>query len=101
MAINFITPMTPVQPIESQKPVQGGTQAGSLPFADMLSQAMQEAGSAQQAAEQDALDLVLGTGDDLHSIMIRSVMETTAIETAVELTARVVGAYKEIMQMQV
>lgn len=95
-------------PIGTLQPIQGGGTAGTpgtapskVPFADLLSQAMQDVESAQQAAAGDAAGLVLGSGDDLHSIMIRSAMEATAIETAVELTTRVVSAYKEVMQMQV
>ena len=33
--------------------------------------------------------------------MIHSAMETTAVETVVQLTSRAVSAYKEIMQMQI
>ena len=55
----------------------------------------------QQAAAQDTYDLAYGNSADLHTIMIHSAMETTAVETVVQLTSRAVSAYKEIMQMQI
>lgn len=55
----------------------------------------------QEAAAQDAYDLAMGDVSNLHSLMINSAMEATAVETAVQLTSRAVSAYKEIMQMQI
>ena len=43
----------------------------------------------------------MGDVASLHNMMINSVMEATAVETAVQLTSRAVSAYKEIMQMQI
>ncbi len=102
MSMEALTPIRPIQSMEGGTAAPGAPSMGSgLPFADLLGQAMRDVADAQGAAAGDAADLVMGTGDDLHSIMIRSAMETTAIETAVELTTRVVAVYKEIMQMQV
>ena len=56
---------------------------------------MQNVNATEQDAATDAVDLIMGSETDLHSIMIRSVMETTAVETTVELTNRVVSAYKK------
>ena len=102
MSLEALTPLQHLHPLESNGQIKPTSLAGSqLPFADLLSQAMQDVAKTQQDSVNDAYDLVMGTGEDLHTIMIRSAMETAAIETAVELTTRVVGAYKEIMQMQV
>ena len=43
----------------------------------------------------------MGDVSSLHSMMINSAMEATAVETVVQLTSRAVSAYKEIMQMQI
>lgn len=101
MSIQMLSPIIPIEPIGGAQKTAPATAAGGVPFASMLSDAMKDAASAQEVASQDALDIIMGTGGDLHNIMINSAMETAAIETAVELTTRVVSAYKEIMQMQV
>lgn len=110
MSIDKITPIapqafSPITPMRSLDSVGTGSfsaPGGSrVPFADMLSQAMQEVATTQEASADDAYGLVMGTGADLHSVMIRAALETTAVETAVELTSRVVSVYKEIMQMQI
>jgi flagellar hook-basal body complex protein FliE len=94
--------ISPIRPIDhigtGSLSAPGGTQ---VPFADVLGQAMRDVVETQKSTAQDAYDLVMGTGDDLHNIMIRNAMETAAVETAVELTSRVVSVYKEIMQMQI
>ena len=105
MSMENISQLISIQPIERIGEKGGASAIAAatprVPFGDLLSQAMQDVGAAQKATAQDTYDLVLGNEPDLHSIMIRSAMEATAIETAVELTSRVVTAYKEIMQMQI
>lgn len=102
MSMSTIAPIGSLQPLDGVgKAPAVSAPSSKIPFADLLSQAIQDVEAAQQATAPDAQGLVLGTSDDLHNVMIRSAMEATAIETAVELTTRVVGAYKEIMQMQV
>ena len=104
MSMEKITPLMTIRPLERIDETRGGAiGAGSshVPFSDLLGQAMKDVGTTQAASANDAYDLVMGNESDLHSIMIRSAMETTAVETAVELTSRVVSAYKEIMQMQI
>lgn len=103
MGIEMMQAILPLQSIDSKGAAAGLDANGgsSVPFADLLSQAMKDVNTTQQDAAQDAYGLVMGESADLHTVMIRSAMETAAIETAVELTSRVVGAYKEIMQMQI
>ena len=103
MSIETLTPLLPIRPIDNAGHQRSNSSSGfsNIPFSDILSQAMGDVGKAQAAAADDAHGLIMGSGDDLHSVMIRSAMEAASIETAVELTTRVVGAYKEIMQMQI
>jgi len=94
--------ITPIRSLENVRTGSFSALGGSrVPFADMLTKAMQDVADTQKASDDDAYDLVMGTNSDLHSIMIRNTMETAAVETAVELTSRVVSVYKEIMQMQI
>jgi len=87
---------------ESGSPEVGVQQRqGGIPFADTLQTAIEELRQIQEVTQQDAFDLAMGTTSDLHSIMINSAMQTTLVETAVQLTSRAVSSYKEIMQMQI
>lgn len=96
-----IIPLTQIRPVSAIGTGVSDIGASQIPFADALSQAMQDLVTTKKDAEQDAYDLIMGGEEDLHSIMIRNAIATTSVETAVELTSRAVMAYKEIMQMQV
>lgn len=77
------------------------TQVGQGSFSAIMQEALDTLRSSQEAAAQDSYSLAMGDVSDLHSLMINSAMETTAVETVVQLTSRAVSAYKEIMQMQI
>lgn len=77
------------------------TQVGQGPFSAIMQEALDTLRSSQEAAAQDSYSLAMGDVSDLHSLMINSAMETTAVETVVQLTSRAVSAYKEIMQIQI
>lgn len=100
----FIVPISNLPAVQSidtnktQEVVSGGS---SMPFADVLQGAMQSLNEAREASAEDAYNLAMGDISSLHSMMINSAMETTAIETVVQLTSRAVSSYKEIMQMQI
>ncbi len=102
----YIVPLASLPSIEpiGESP-QRGTQAASdgiaIPFTQVLRQAMDTLEESRQAAETDAYQLAMGDVSSLHSMMINSAMEATAVETVVQLTSRAVSAYKEIMQMQI
>ena len=73
----YIVPLSNLPTVQSGSAGETSAQSGGLPFREVMQQA------------------------DLHTIMIHSAMETTAVETVVQLTSRAVSAYKEIMQMQI
>lgn len=70
-------------------------------FAGIMQEAIQTLRQTQEAAVVDSYDLAMGNVASLHDMMINTVMEATAVETAVQITSRAVSAYKEIMQMQI
>ena len=84
---------------ESQKKIL--SQEGGQSFASIMQEAMDTLAQTQEAARLDSYNLAMGDVGSLHSLMINSALEATAVETAVQLTSRAVGAYKEIMQMQI
>lgn len=101
----FIVPISGMEPISG---VARGGQVqqnigaeGGIPFKNMLSEAIENMQQLQEVSAKDAYELAMGRSDDLHNVMINSLAATTAVEMTVQLTSRAVGAYKEIMQMQV
>lgn len=75
--------------------------AAGLPFANVLKDAITTMQETQQAADKDAVNLANGNVDDLAAIMVNSAKQATAIEMTVQLSTRIVNAYKEVMQMQI
>lgn len=98
----FIVPISPMPLIgaPAEKMTQNPDGSG-IPFADILSSAMQNARETQAVSQQDAYNLAMGEMDDLHTMMINSSKAATAMEFTVELTGRAVNAYNEILRMQV
>ncbi|MEG2769837.1 MAG: flagellar hook-basal body complex protein FliE [Oscillospiraceae bacterium] len=109
----YIVPLSGLQPLQSitkTSPLKGtgsvnsGQAANGVDgssFGDVFKKIYEDAGQAKEVADADSLKLAAGEADDLPSIMINSLRAATTMETATQLTSRAVGAYKEIMQMQV
>ena len=101
----YLVPLTSLPSIQSKDPAQQPEQNPSLEGGRSFSGIMQEAidtlAQTREAAQADAYNLATGDIGSLHSLMINSALEATAVGTAVQLTSRAVGAYKEIMQMQI
>lgn len=83
---------------QAGKPKEDNEQSS---FASIMKDAMATLEQTQKQSKEDAYNLAMGDVASLHSMMINSAMETTAVETVVQLTSRAVSAYKEIMQMQI
>ncbi len=100
----YLVPIASLPSIQSKDPAQQQVQnpsAGEQSFASIMQEAMDTLAQTQEAARLDSYNLAMGDVGSLHSLMINSALEATAVETAVQLTSRAVGAYKEIMQMQI
>lgn len=101
----YLVPLTSLPSIQSkdpaQQPVRDPALGGGQSFAGIMQEAIDTLAQTQEAARADAYNLATGDIGSLHSLMINSALEATAVETAVQITSRAVGAYKEIMQMQI
>lgn len=102
----FIVPisrMPSVGSLEQLQAVQQPPETGgsSVPFANLLSDAMDTVRETQAQSQQDAMNLALGQMDDLHTMQINSQKAAMAMEFTTELTTRAVNAYNEILRMQV
>ena len=99
----YLVPLSSLTPITSIQDVPENTtsEAGSGSFKSIMKDALNTLQESQKAAAEDSYNLAMGDISSLHSLMINSAMEATAVETAVQLTSRAVSTYKEIMQMQI
>ena len=101
----FFTPIEPIAPMSFDKAAPVSTikssDSSAIPFADVLKEAVGNYISVQETVTQEGQALSLGDVDNLAQIQIDSMKASAALSTTVQLTLRVVNAYKEIMQMQV
>ncbi len=99
---NFISSIQPIANMALSKigETEKSTES-SAPFLNVLKDAVSEYTSQQEKADADNQALALGESDNLVQIQIDTLEAETALQTTVQLTSRVVNAYKEIMQMSV
>lgn len=98
----FIVPIAQMPSISELQAVPNMQASGpSIPFAQVFEGALNNLKEAQAVSNIDAYNLAMGNVDDLHTVVINSEKAATALELTVQLTTRVVGAYNDIMRMQV
>lgn len=97
----FITSITPMQFGEDSNSTSQVSTFADVPFANMLSDAIAETNKLAEITEIDNQNLMLGNVDNLAQVQINSMKYESMVQTTVQLTTRVVNAYKEIMQMQI
>lgn len=101
MGIQNVT-IQPVQPINFSQVGEVEKSAGSsTPFLNVLKDAVSEYASLQEVADAGNAALALGQADNPAQVQIDSFKAEAAFQTTVQLTSRVVNAYKEIMQMSI
>lgn len=99
----FIVPIQPMERMELFKePVQEAAADGAaIPFQSLLQDAVTQLQDAQAVTASDGYRLALGDVDNLAQMQINSQKAEALLQTTVQLTTRMVNAYKEIMQMQI
>ena len=104
MYIVPITQMTSVSTLEAASRQSGESSPASgvkLPFSEVIKDAYSNLSTLSKTTSQDAFNLALGHTDDLHTIMINAEKAAAALELTVQLTAKALNAYNEIMRMQI
>lgn len=100
----FIVPLTslPTLPsITETKSQQGAQSEGQVPFASLLSEAVQNLEASSELSREGMYDLALGQNDDLHTGAVQALKTSTAVNFTAGLTRSVINAYNELMRMQV
>ena len=98
----FIVPIEPMRPMEFSEP--GKTlkpQVRQNAFQNVLDGAISALETTQRASQADAYRLAFGEVDNLAEVMINTMKAETMIQTTVQITSRMITAYKEIMNIQV
>ena len=85
------------QPLSSQTPKTGG---GSS-FGSMVRDAIESVDRGQQEAELEMARAVAGESPDLHRTVVALQTADLNFQLALQVRNKVVGAYEEIMRMQV
>jgi flagellar hook-basal body complex protein FliE len=71
-------------------------------FASSLKDALNSVNESEQTANHMVTDLARGAGtEDLHTVMIAMQKADILLRTTVQVRDRVIGAYQEIMRMQI
>lgn len=94
-------PITPMDPIKQAVKPEETRRQTEIPFENVLKDAVSTLQQTKATAESDAYRLALGDVDDLAQVQINMLKAESMVQTTVQLTTRMVNAYKEIMQMQV
>lgn len=75
-------------------------QKSSVDFSELLVNALNEVNSAQKASEIIGDQFMLGEIDSIHDVKIAGLKADLTLNLAVEVTNKVLGAYSEIMRLQ-
>lgn len=77
------------------------TKSGSADFNGLFQEALQQVSKQQLEAEKAVEELVSGKIEDLHQVMIATEKARLSLQLTVQVTNKVVEAYKEITRMQI
>jgi len=79
-------------------------EGGGIAFQDLLGAYMGilgDAGRAEQHYQHLQVEFALGNHDDMLSVIMAQEMAITSVNFAVQITSRIIEAYREIMRMQI
>ena len=98
----FIVPIQAMQAMtfsESGTTLAGETKKSA--FHNVLNDAINTINETQARSRRDAYHLAMGDVDNIAELMINTLKAETMVQTTVQITSRVISAYKEILNIQV
>jgi flagellar hook-basal body complex protein FliE len=84
----------------SLMPASGTQVAGSAPFSDLLTDAVDQVSKLQEQARTAVNGLMTGSGVDVHQAMIAEQKAEMAFELALSVRNKAVEAYQQVIGMQ-
>ena len=98
----FIIPIQPMQPMVFSEPGQTlKPEPRTATFQSALTQAVTALERTQRVAREDSFRVAYGNVDNIGEIMINSMKAESMLQTTVQVTSRVLSAYRDIMSIQV
>jgi len=98
----FIVPIQPMKPtVFSESGTSLKPETKSNAFSNALNTAITALNESQRQSRQDAYQLAFGNVDNIAEVMINTLKAETMIQTTVQITTRVINAYKEIINIQI
>ena len=79
---------------KAEKPASEG-------FKDALSKTISEVDGLKSDADQAIYDMSLGKGEDIHKVMIAMEKSDVSFQLMLQVRNKAIGAYEEIMRMNV
>lgn len=70
-------------------------------FTDILSEAINSAQESESSVLDENVALLTGETDDLHTPVLEAQKAELALDLAIQIRNKVIGAYHEVMNMQV
>ncbi len=95
-SINSFAAQTPLSP--SAKPAGAGASDG---FGSIVKDAVESIDKTQKGAEQEIAKAVTGESPDLHQTIIALQSADLKFQLGLQVRNKLIGAYEEIMRMQV
>ena len=86
--------------ISSMADMTGSDGAATMPFADLMTDAVGEVNRLQDQAGRAVRGLMTGTGVDIHQAMIATQKASMAFELTLSIRNKAVQAYQQVMSMQ-
>ncbi len=102
MTINGISSPNPLGQIGTNaKPSIGGAGESGDSFGSMVKNSLETLDGSQKAAEQEIAKAVTGESPDLHKTIIALQTADLKFQLGLQVRNKLIGAYEEIMRMQV
>ncbi len=95
-----LSQITPATPVSSPSQAAAGGAQGDLGFGDLLKQAIQEVNQAQDQAEGEARNLMVGESADMHTAMLAVQKADLSFQMMMAVRSKLIDAYREVMRMQ-
>jgi flagellar hook-basal body complex protein FliE len=101
MNISALNPATVLSQLSSQTTSSTSSTSSSASFGSVVKDAVQSLDKSQKGAEQEMARAVTGDAPDLHRTIIALQSADLGFQFALQVRNKVIGAYEEIMRMQV
>jgi flagellar hook-basal body complex protein FliE len=95
----MINPVSTIQPIPMPAS-SPSAETGAGDFAEMLSSSIQHLGKLHNDAVTAADQFITGENEDVHTAALAVQKSELAFELGLQIRSKVIGAYQEVMKMQ-